>query len=1107
MLKGEIKVKDKNLVYAVQGIDYSSMLKLVLSTSDSQGIAYMESADATEMTAEALFSRGIDIGTTKITVATADMEVNDKRVKAPVNKEFFCRLGAFLRYVKRECSTKNMAGSFGIQEASGSVSFSPEVEYSISRPDGTPIGNVVLYYGNVRSMVVSNDFFDVYLTEVESTDIIPTIKNGVKIGFAFQKDYLGFEIPQTQETVTENTLSDMYATLSEVIEAHPDKEFEWLRGKDYRIVTDEDLEQICNYIYDEGEYVYFDTETSGLNINFKSRTGDADQCVGIILSIVDGESFYFPMQMKQIKNLCGGDHFYFMEHYIRRILENKPIVVHNASFDWKVAYIYDINTNVVDDTFALYNMTLAQEQRDMPTGLKSLTKMLLHRDSLELSDLVKGNEWGEGEVLFWDLPAELTRFYACADTDNTRGIHRYAKDNNLLQKYNATKVYEIEVAFALAVGYQEFYGHHIDIKQLDAMRKTLQENLDKYYKEMKDMVGHDFNPNSPPQLQKVLYQEMGIPEQISRKTGRVTTDKETLKALGELQDIDGKTKYPFCKALLKYREYEGVRKIVDKFPETMTQDGYIFSDVMQYGTTTGRVSIKSPNYQSYNNPVKQNVVPRPGYYMFDTDYSSVEYRVLGNMAGNKMIKEAFVDPDFDYHTYQAARMYGVPYASVSGKLRKAAKGINFGLPYGMGDQSLGVRIFGEESQENTKKAAALRKAYFKGQEDIADFFEKHRDMGVQLGYTETYFGRRRYYDKTKFSVNSIRRQAGNAVIQGTSADIYKLAVGRVFKRICKEGWLGKVLMDGFIHDELLGEVSTDIDPVKFLKVLREEFEVKITDVDGTPWCPLYMGFGWGMSWYQAKSTEVPIKLQWELVDKYGEKGYPGWDGNGVTFSDSIPDKIREFSIRDSIKQITATESQGKQIKPALNSEILEIIKEDKALYDEYFADHDALDDDAIARMHISTPMIREGTLVRELPTTSDTQEALDIFCAIHGVDRSGVNVLSIEDANVANATGGAILVDDDDDVDTSMEQRLMEIITERVRLYGLYVDTRVNEIYCKYPIADNVKLYIRDVSVEQPQGFRIIFLDTDNGVKYRTERYLPDEYVTNVQQVYLSVLS
>ena len=120
----------------------------------------------------------------------------------------------------------------------------------------------------------------------------------------------------------------------------------------------------------------------------------------------------------------------------------------------------------------------------------------------------------------------------------------------------------------------------------------------------------------------------------------------------------------------------------------------------------------------------------------------------------------FDDADMDYHQYQAARMFNVPYAAVTKSMRQQSKGINFGLPYGMGDESLGTRIFGERNRENTKKAADLRKKFFQGQELIEDFFEKVRSEGVRRGYTETQWGRRRYYHKGVFSVAEIRRQAG-----------------------------------------------------------------------------------------------------------------------------------------------------------------------------------------------------------------------------------------------------------------------------------------------------------------------------------------------------------
>lgn len=1109
MLKGTVVHKQTWFKYDIYGIDSVSALNLRISSQKFEAICFMSNQDCVELGRE-LWERGIKIAVANITVETENYkdEETGKNVKSPINQEFFCQLGATLRYMKNHCTTRNIDGFTGLQLASGE--FEPEeyTSFTIPAEDGSVLGKVKLRLGSMYELHCDTPLFSVDIINdiMLDNDVFPTFKNGMQKGFANTEEYLGFEVKK-QSIEQINVLGGMYTTLDEVIKAHPEKEFEWLRDKDYKIVTDEMLDEVCDYIYNYNDKVYFDTETTGLNINFKSRIGQADQCVGIILSVVDGESYFFPMQMKAIKNLCDGDHFYFMEHYMRKILEGKELVAHNMAFDWKVAYIYDINANIVDDTLALYRLTLGAEKPDMSVGLKELTAMFLHRDAIELDDIIVDGDWGENDIKFWDLSGELVKYYACADTDDTRGIYKYAMQNDLLTEYNAHKTYEIEIAFSYAVAYQEFYGHLFDVNKTEDLRKEIMANINRLYGEMCDIIGHEFNPNSSPQLLKILYQELGIPEQISRKTGRATTDKETLKKLGDITDIDGKVKYPFVKILLEYRENEGVRKIIDQFPEIATKDGYLFPGVKQYGTTTGRVSIKEPNYQSYNNPVKKEIIPRPGYYMFDTDYSSVEYRVLGNMSGNKMIKESFYDPDFDYHAYQAARMYGVPYSSVTSKLRKAAKGINFGLPYGMGDESLGVRIFGEKSDENTRKASALRKSYFKGQEDIEVFFQNARDSGVANGYTETYFGRRRYYNRARFSVGSIRRQAGNHVIQGSSADIYKLAVGRVFKRICKEGWLGKVLLTGFIHDELLGEVSVDIDPMQWLKVLREEFEVKITDAQGNPWCPLYMGFGWGRNWYEAKSTEIPIKLQWEFVEKYGETGYPDWHGNVSDFCDKVPDLLRVFEIEDCTKQLLSDEAQGKEIKPALNSAILGVLREDAKHYSE------VLDNDSLRSVyHIQgTITDAEDNIITDVPKTSDTQKAIDYFCMLHNVDRSKVNVLSIEEVNTSSG-GGSIDISDSDtdyeDDEEALRKQKEALINDRIQTLGMYVDYDNHIITCLLMPGAWMNLLKQHLV---PKGTNelnceLMLIDFNKKQKYTTTFEVPTKEISAIQNMYLMYL-
>lgn len=1144
MLVGQIIKYHNNrrFIYNVNATDTSETFSMYITSGNYDAIMYMSNNECKEDT-DALWERSVEIKMAKVNVQTNQKieQVNgkDKKVKCSVNADFFCRLGALIRYAKVNCNSRNEEGFTGLQLASGEFEAITEKNYIIKFPmDATrTLARVTLRYGDIVAINIQSDDFLIDLSTDLSVEerVFYKPKDAWTSGIKLDEEYLGFpQLPQVIPTVSSS--DGMYHSIEEIIAAHPDKEFSWLLEKDYRIVTDETLEEVCNYIMNWDGYVYYDTETTGLKINFLSRVGQADQLVGVVLSVKYGESFYFPLQMKAIKNLCGGDHWYVMEHYLKPILEGKELVAHNMAYDWKVAYIYGINANIVHDTMAILHLTLGAEIKDYKVGLKENAKLLLKRDSLELSDLLIDDSWGENDIKFWDLPEELVRLYACADTDNTLGLLGYAMQNDLLGKYGANKVYEIEIAFSFAVSYQEFYGHRIDINNLDKMREEIGKGQDEEMAKMVEIVGHEFNPNSPPQLLKIIYGELGIPVQISRKTGRPTTDKETLKALAERTDIEGNIMYPFVHHLLKFREYEGVRKIVDKFPEHVTQDGYVFSSVMQYGTTTGRVSIHGPNYQSYNDPIKKNVIPRPGFWMFDTDYSSVEYRVLGNMVGNKKIMENFKDPDFDYHAYQAAHMYGVPYSAVTKKLRKAAKGINFGLPYGMGDQSLGIRVFGEESEENTRKAAALRKAYFKGQEDIRDWFEFHRDKGVNKGYTETYFGRRRYYRRSDFSVAAIRRQAGNQVIQGTAADIYKTAVGRVFKRICREGWLGKVMCTGFIHDELLGEVSNDINPGVFLKALREEFEVAITNEDGSPWSPLYMGFGYGMSWYEAKSVELPIKLQWEIVDKYGETGFPEWDGDGRKFCDTIPDKLRDFEVRDIRNQILDADSQGKEIKPTLNNQILDCVKEDAKEYSNAISDyitgsgdyqmlqsdnmsmseyldmvHDAICQHLDKTVHIQDLYKdEEGNYVDSFEPSKSTQEAITQYCMLHGVDRSKVDLKDIEEHTGGEgglAAADSILADDYDETDS--EAKLQHIKDTRIDTLGLYMDSDKMEITLM-ALPQNYMKFIQDRVNRDHKGYQVIFKDTlgllnpeKKGGLYITQSWLSSENINLIQKLYL----
>lgn len=746
---------------------------------------------------------------------------------------------------------------------------------------------------------------------------------------------LSFEV-RSKEIAT-----DVYSTIRQVRDAHPDKSTDWIEQCNYVMVTDENLPEIMKSLW-AAPIISFDTETTGLKINFMSREGLADVLVGVCLSDKVGTGYYFPLQHKLFKNLCDGDHRYFMLTYMKELLEKKPIVCHNLSYDWKVAYIYDINVNCVFDTMIAFGVTKRYEYIGFQTGLKALCSMLFHIDMFEIADFVIG-KWDGSSVTFADLPYELVAHYGPADADITLRLYYWCLQNKLLETYNAQRVFDLEVNFAKVVAYSEFWGYHIDVAQLPALEKDILDGMHTEQSELYRIAGKEFNANSSKQLQQIMYEDLKMPPMDDKKS----TAKEILGAYAKQTDSDGNPLYPFAYHLLEYRKYESVYKNFLKKKDTyISPDGYVFAEVQQLGTNTGRVSIKEPNYQSYNDVVKQRVTGRPGYYIFDCDFAQIEYRVLASMAGQEALIKAFDDPDLDYHTHQAARMFSVPYAAVSKKLRQQSKGINFGLPYGMGDESLGKRVFGTKSPENTAKAADLRKRFFEGQEKIQDFFTRVRENGVRNGYTETWLGRRRYYHKTVFSDGAIRRQAGNHVIQGTAADIWKTAVVRFFNRVVKEGWLGKVLFDGFIHDELMGECSVDIDPYEFIKAWREEYELSIDK-----FCKLYAGFGWGNSWYEAKKADYPPYFISQIIAK-GSQPHT-WDGDYKTLIKQTKEELYQYEIKRVVDWVKEQKT-GTIIAPHINAYLYDKMSD---FWSDIVAKHPELENSSLKKLSLDEILV------------------------------------------------------------------------------------------------------------------------------------------------------
>ena len=777
MLSGSLFYKDPKygeLEYSLLGRDSFNDLKLQLTaTSNCDFTVWKYKMSLYDMQEDGTVPEEYTTIVGKdAEVRRLDVKKTNKFKTTITNRDFASHISALVRYMQiagKQQYNQQMSNEFSATRPVDIIEITTKQK----------IGTICYNMGLITKLICENKFVRIALETVPDNDFEESIFKELKdkdkfgkklystpisiVGFKLSEELLGFPyIPEVAKEMPQGF--GMYETIEDVIAAHPEKNTAWILDQDYHIVTDETLEDVMKMFYDHDGLIAYDTETSGLNINFKSRTNEADQLVGVVLSRKPGEGYYFPLQHKLFPNLCNGDHFYFMDKYMRPLLENKQIICHNLKFDWKVAYIYDINVNCVYDTMLALGVTKRYEEESYELGLKALTKNIFGRDSFELSDFVMGGSFGDSEIAFWDLPYELVRQYAPADTDNTYALYEFIEKEDILNKYNAKKVFEMEITFAKAVAYSEFYGYHIDVERIPELQEKIVGEMERCKKEMFKIAGEEFNPNSPAQLVTIMYDKLGV-EKVGEKA---STDKDTLKTLASRTNSDGSPKYPFVKLLKTYRDNESIYKnFLKRLPEFATSDGYIFPDVLQIGTNTGRVSVKNPNYQGYNDIVKHYVVPRPDFIHFDSDFAQIEQRVLVSYASimfndfeSLALLKDFDDPDMDYHQYQAARMFNVPYAAVTKSMRQQSKGINFGLPYGMGDESLGARIFGERNRENTKKAADLRKKFFQGQELIEDFFEKVRSEGVRKGYTETQWGRRRYYHRGVFSTAEIRRQAG-----------------------------------------------------------------------------------------------------------------------------------------------------------------------------------------------------------------------------------------------------------------------------------------------------------------------------------------------------------
>lgn len=399
---------------------------------------------------------------------------------------------------------------------------------------------------------------------------------------------------------------------------------------------------------------------------------------------------------------------------------------------------------------------------------------------------------------------------------------------------------DIELPLCEVLADMEHTGVLVDAQGLRAFGEELQAALEKELEAIYGIVGYTFNVNSPMQLGKALFDDLGLPTRKKTKRG-YSTDAETLESLREYS--------PAIDHILLYRTYQKLHSTyVEGLLKVIGEDGRVHSTFNQTETRTGRISSGEPNLQ--NIPVRTALGSRfrkyfmaaEGNTLLDADYSQIELRILAHIANDEVMQEAFKNGE-DIHASTAARVYGVPLAEVTPEMRSASKAVNFGIVYGIGAFSLAKDI-----NVSVKEADAFIKTYFGNFPRVKEYMDATVATARENGYVTTLYGRRRSLPEltnSNFNVRALgERMAMNTPIQGTAADLIKLAMVRVYRRLKKEKLQAKLILQ--VHDELIVECAAE-ESERAAQILGEEMrgvaQLRV---------PLLAEVNSGKTWYDAK---------------------------------------------------------------------------------------------------------------------------------------------------------------------------------------------------------------------------------------------------------------
>lgn len=592
----------------------------------------------------------------------------------------------------------------------------------------------------------------------------------------------------------------------------------------YKLIDNqEEARKLCDFLR-TNKILSLDTETT-------STSPMEAELVGLSFSVKEKEAYYVAIPKDREEALQYVNIF-------KPLYEDPKIlkVGQNIKYDYVVLRNYgvDIQGKMFDTMLAHYLI-----QPELRHNMDYMAETLLHYQTMHIEELIGPK--GKGQKNMRDLSPEEIYEYAAEDADITLRLKNMLEPQ--LKEVGAESLFwDIEMPLVKVLADMELNGVLLDTESLNEIERTFTERMQQYEHHAFELAGEEFNISSPKQVGEILFGKMKIVDKPKKtKTGQFVTSEEVLLQL--------KDKAPIVEDILNYR---GMKKLLGTYVEALPKlinprTGHIHTSFNQAVTATGRLSSSDPNLQ--NIPVRDDdgkeirkcFIPEPGCKFFSADYSQIELRIMAHLSCDENMMEAFRE-GFDIHRATASKIWKEAMDDVTDSQRKQAKQANFGIIYGITTYGLAQRM-GIENGE----ARQLIDDYFTTFPKVKEYMEKAKEIARERGYAETLFGRRRYLPDINSKNGTVRgfaeRNAINAPIQGSEADIIKLAMIRIWKRFKKEGIRSRMILQ--VHDELNFSVYPD-EVEKVEKIVLEEMQ------SAYPLhVPLIAEAGWGDNWLEA----------------------------------------------------------------------------------------------------------------------------------------------------------------------------------------------------------------------------------------------------------------